>query len=365
MKYLDEFRDGDLAKKIVSAICKKSLKKIQIMEVCGTHTVAIFKYGIKSLIPDNIKLLSGPGCPVCVTPQEDVDFAIEISKQKDVILTTFGDMMKVPGTNSSLEKEKAGGCDIRIVYSVLDAINFAQENPTKKVVFFAVGFETTSPSIAISILEAEKRNLKNYFILPAHKLIPPAMKALVDAKEIKIDGFICPGHVSTIIGSKPYEFISKYYKIPCVISGFEPVDILQGIYMLVMQIEKEECKVEIQYKRSVKKEGNKLALKNLYKVFEECDCKWRGIGLIPNSGLKLKKEFKKYDAKKIFNIKIKEGKETIGCICGEILRGISSPYDCKLFEKKCNPENPIGPCMVSSEGTCSAYYKYGVKNYEK
>ncbi len=358
MKYLSEYRDPVLAKKLVESIKKISHHKISLMEVCGTHTVAISKSGIRQVMPDNITLLSGPGCPVCVTANSDLDKAISMA-QTGIILTTFGDMMNVPGSYSNLSQEKANGIGIRVVYSTLDALKIAEENPDRDVVFFAVGFETTAPTIAISVLEAQKRGLKNYSIFCVHKIVPPAMKALLDLGELGLDGFICPGHVSTIIGSKPYEFIASEYHVPCVIAGFEPLDVLQTIYMLVKQVENGLAEVEIQYKRSVVPEGNKIALELMYKVFEVADADWRGIGIIPGSGLKVKEEYAQFDAEKLFEVDVPPTKpDPPGCSCGEILRGIKFPYDCKLFGKACTPERPVGPCMVSSEGACAAYYRY-------
>ncbi|MEW6188728.1 MAG: hydrogenase formation protein HypD [Actinomycetota bacterium] len=360
MKYLSEYRDPVLAQKVIENIKKISHTPVNLMEVCGTHTVAISKNGIRQVMPKTVTLLSGPGCPVCVTANEDIDKAIWLARQSGVILATFGDMMKVPGSYSSLSAEKAEGVDIRVVYSTLDALQIADDNPDKKVIFFGVGFETTSPTIALSILEARKRGLKNYSVLARHKLIPPAMAALLSLGEVKLHGFICPGHVSTIIGSKPYKFIAEEHGIPCVISGFEPLDVLQTIYMLVRQAENGEARVEVQYKRSVRSEGNTTALKILDEVFEVCDADWRGIGIIPNSGFKLKEDYSDFDADKIFDVEVPPPKDDPpGCSCGEILRGVKFPYQCKLFGKACTPERPIGPCMVSSEGACAAYYRYG------
>lgn len=363
MKFVDEYRDLSLAKRILSQIeliSKKIGGQIQFMEVCGTHTVAIFKHGIRELLPKNIRLLSGPGCPVCVTAPEDVDTAIALVEYKSVILVTFGDMMRVPGSKSSLQEQKTNGKDVRIVYSCLDALQIAQQNPEKKVVFFAVGFETTSPTIAATIQLAKQTGIKNFYIYPAHKLIPPAMKILLDAKEVNIDGFICPGHVSAIIGIKPYAFIPKKYRVPCVISGFEPLDILQSIFMLLEQIADNKVEVQIQYRRVVKPEGNPKAVETLYTVFEPTDVPWRGLGTIPNSGLKLREEYQQFNI--LNGIKVIRPSSLIlrpsSCRCGEVLRGVIIPPKCTLFRKKCTPENPIGPCMVSSEGTCAAYYKY-------
>lgn len=335
-------------------------RQINIMEVCGTHTVAIFRHGIRSILPLNIKLLSGPGCPVCVTPLEQIDKMLYISRQPNVIITTFGDMMRVPGTDGSLYKAKAEGADIRMVYSPLDALKIAEQNKDRKVVFFAVGFETTSPLIAATIYEAERKSIENFFIYSVHKLVPPALEVLVNTEDLKLDGFILPGHVSTIIGSKVYEFIASRYKKACVITGFDADDILNAIAMLLMQITESNPKVEIQYKDAVKPEGNPKAVEILYRFFEPCDSNWRGIGVIPNSGLRLKKNFSHRDALNIFDIPETKSLEPKGCQCGLVLRGVKTPPECPLFAKICTPENPVGACMVSSEGSCAAYYKYGL-----
>ncbi|MDD5454876.1 MAG: hydrogenase formation protein HypD [Candidatus Ratteibacteria bacterium] len=389
MRYIDEFRNPQLTKKLIAKISAVVLdfgKDIILMEVCGTHTVAISRTGLRKLFPSNLKLLSGPGCPVCVTPNDYLDRAIAYCRQKNIILTTFGDMVRVPGSTSSLEKEKSRGADIRIVYSPIDALKIAQDNPKKKIIFLGVGFETTSPTIAATIKIAGSQNIKNFFVYSGHKIMPPAMKALLEFKEacpvrsgkrlsdisltevplalptsngVKIDGFICPGHVSTIIGSTPYEFIPKDYGIPCVIAGFEPLDVVEGIYMLVQQvIEGEKPSVQIQYTRSVKREGNPKAVALMDDVFEREDSNWRGLGMILESGLKIKKEFLAFDALENIKVKVEPTKENTKCICGEVLRGVKSPLSCKLFAKLCTPENPIGACMVSSEGACAAYYKY-------
>jgi len=361
MKYIDEYRKSNVLKKLaekIRVISKKLDRKVNIMEVCGTHTMAIGKYGIRKIMPDNINLISGPGCPVCVCPDTYIDKAVEISKIKDVIVTTFGDMMKVPGSYSSLEKEKSKGADIKVVYSSIDALKIAEENKNKKIVFLAVGFETTSPSIAMTVKFAVRKGIENFFILSGHKLIPPAMEFLLKATEVKIAGFLAPGHVSTIIGVYPYNFIPEKYKIPVVISGFEPFDILKSIYLITESIVSGNPSVINQYKRAVKENGNEKAREVLHDVFEEENSEWRGIGEIENSGLKLKKEYTFFDAEKNFKIKIRKTKKRSGCICGEVLKGTKKPTDCKLFAVICNPENPIGPCMVSSEGTCAAYYKY-------
>jgi hydrogenase expression/formation protein HypD len=343
----------------IEKLSKKIERQINLMEVCGTHTVSIFRHGIRSVIPSNIKLLSGPGCPVCVTPVEDIDRMLYIAKQPDVILTTFGDMMRVPGSDGSLYQAKAEGADIRMVYSPLDALKIGEQNENKKVVFFAAGFETTSPSIAATIFEAERKGIQNFYIYSVHKLVPPALEVLVNTEELKLDGFILPGHVSTIIGSKVYEFIPSKYKKACVITGFDADDILQAIFMLLKQINENEPKVEIQYKDAVKPEGNPKAVEFINRYFEPCDSNWRGIGIIPKSGLKLKKEYSHRDAEFVFTIPQIQSKEPKGCQCGLVLRGVKIPPECPLFAKICTPENPVGACMVSSEGSCAAYYKYG------
>lgn len=358
MRFIDEFRNSAAGRGLAARIQEKNVRPINLMEVCGTHTVAIFKHGIRQLLPEKINLLSGPGCPVCVTPNADIDKAIALAKNAQVILTTFGDMMKVPGSYSSLSQVKAVGADIRVVYSILDALKIAENNSRKSVVFLGVGFETTSPTTASAILEAERLGIDNFFFLSVHKLIPPAMRALLDSDDVHIDGFICPGHVSTIIGSQPYEFIPREYGIPCVIAGFEPLDILQAIDMLLEQISAEEPRVDIQYRRAVRKEGNPIALKYLSTVFDVTDARWRGIGIIPRSGLKLGQRYKRFDADCAFKIVTRPPKEAAGCCCGDILRGVSTPHECGLFAKACTPEHPVGPCMVSTEGTCSTWYLY-------
>jgi hydrogenase expression/formation protein HypD len=329
------------------------------MEFCGGHTVTIFRYGIRHVLPKTIDMVSGPGCPICVTANADLDKAIALAQIPDVIITTFGDMLKVPGSHSSLQEVKADGADVHIVYSTMDALKIAEDNPTKSVVFIGIGFETTAPTIAASILQAEERRIKNYYVLSLHKLCPPVIQAILDSGEVKLNGLICPGHVSAIIGSHPWEFIAQDYGIPCVVSGFEPLDILQCVDMLVAQIENGESRVEIAYRRGVRPEGNQQALKVMEQVFEPCPAQWRGIGEVPDSGLKLGKEYQRFDAELAFDIDPGPTYEPMGCICGDILRGVKTPADCRLFGKTCTPQYPVGPCMVSSEGSCSAYYLYG------
>ncbi len=358
MKYLDEYRDPALAKQLIAQIRKLNKgRKIRLMEVCGSHTVAIYKAGIRDLFP-NIDLISGPGCPVCVTSTGDIDRVIKLTTMPDSILTTFGDMVKVPGSNSSLQQQISRGADVRLVYSSFDSLQIAKDNPNKRIIFLAVGFETTAPTIAATVLEAKKEGIENFYILCFHKLVPPAMKALLEGEQIHIDGFICPGHVSVIIGSKPYEFIPKEYKLPAVITGFESIDILQALLVILTRINENHPAVEIPYSRVVKPEGNPLAMKRMQEVFQPCEATWRGLGVIPDSGLKLRIKFMHYDAHQNYDLSVEEKPEPAGCECGNILKGIKRPTDCPLFKKICNPQHPVGPCMVSTEGSCAAAYKY-------
>jgi hydrogenase expression/formation protein HypD len=364
MKYISEFRNSDIVRKLSEKLNNINLpRNVNFMEVCGTHTMSIYRNGIKSLLPSYIKLVSGPGCPVCVSEITYIDKAVALSQNSDVITCTFGDLIKVPGSESSLEKEKAKGSDIRVVYSPLDALNIAKENPDKYVVFLGVGFETTAPTIASTIIEAYEIGQSNFSILASHKTMPEPMKALLDTEDIQIDGFICPAHVSAVIGTKPYEFIPRDYRKPAVITGFEPVDVLQGILKLVLQIKEDKPAVENQYYRVVKEEGNLKMQEIVKEVFEKCDANWRGIGIIPDSGLKINGKYAEYDAELRFDIKPCEPKEYKACICGEVITGKKHPSECPLFGKVCNPEEPKGACMVSSEGSCSAYFKYGDHQY--
>jgi hydrogenase expression/formation protein HypD len=334
-------------------------RPVKLMEVCGTHTVSIFRHGIRDVIPREISLLSGPGCPVCVTPIKDVDAAIAISKLDNCLLTTFGDMMRVPGSRKqSLFHAQAEGAHITIVYSPMDALQLAAKNRDKKIIFFATGFETTIPAVAGTLSEAERTGVENFYIYSAHKIVPPALGALLNSPDLKIDGFILPGHVSAIIGCKPYEFIATDYKIASVVTGFEADDILTSIMMLLEQIASGRAQVEIQYSRVVKKEGNQKAVALMDEYFQPCDANWRGIGVIPQSGLKLRDSVKHRDVNSVLNIVVPDGQEPKGCQCGQVLRGVKIPTDCPLFGKACTPEHPIGACMVSTEGSCAAYYKY-------
>jgi len=358
VKFIDEYQNSELAKGLVKRIAKQSTKTIKLMEFCGGHTHAIMRYGIRQLVPKTVEMRSGPGCPVCVTATADLDKAIALTHLPEVIITTFGDMMRVPGSYSSLQQAKAEGADVRIVYSVMDAIEIAEANPEKSVIFIGIGFETTAPTIAASILKAEQKKIENFYVLSLHKLTPPVMKTLLDSGEVKLDGIICPGHVSVIIGSHPYEFIPKNYGVACVISGFEPLDILLCLDKLVRQIENGQPRVEIAYPRGVKPEGNRKALQLMEEVFEIGEANWRGIGQVPQSGLKIRSKYEHFDADKAFSVTLKPAREPKGCRCGDVVRGAATPLECKLFRKVCSPERPIGPCMVSSEGACAAYYQY-------
>jgi len=369
---LDVFRDPALAHKLIERITELAAaladteryggRPIKLMEVCGTHTMAIAKAGLRSVMPDNIILSSGPGCPVCVTANPDIDRAIELAKQPGVILTTFGDMIKVPGSYTSLAREKAQGADVRVVYSPLDALDLAAETPDKLVVFVSVGFETTTPIIAASVKRAAAAGLDNFCILTANKTVPEALRALAGDPEVGIDALILPGHVSTIIGTVPYEFLAEEFDVPGVVTGFEPVDVLLGIEELLRSLWEiasgGKAKISIAYERAVKPEGNPVAVDLMNEVFEPCDVAWRGLGVIPGTGLKLREDYARFDATVRVPIEPPESRETPGCQCGQVLRGIIAPPECRLFGRACVPEHPVGPCMVSSEGSCAAFYRY-------
>ncbi len=357
---LSGFRDPAIARGLIDAIAATAAETgpVKLMEVCGTHTVAIAKNGLRAVMPENVTLLSGPGCPVCVTANQDIDTAIELAKQPGVIVTTFGDMMKVPGSYSSLSKEKAEGHDVRIVYSPLDALALAERQPDAQVVFIGVGFETTVPLIAAAIRRAQEQAIENFSVFSAHKTVPAALGALANDPEVKINAFILPGHVSTIIGVEPYRFLAEELHIPGVITGFEPVDVLQGVYMLLKQLAENRAQIEIAYNRGVMPEGNPTAKALVEEVFEPVDAEWRGIGVIPGTGLGIREEYSHYDAVKRIPVTPPPPREIKGCQCGEVLRGITLPYQCRLFGKGCTPEHPVGPCMVSSEGSCAAYYRF-------
>jgi hydrogenase expression/formation protein HypD len=362
MNYMDEFRNRDIVNGLAAQIAGLTAhlsEPMTFMEVCGTHTMSIYQYGIRSLLPPQVRLISGPGCPVCVTPIGYVDKAVAYARRPETIVATFGDMLRVPGSTSSLMQERARGADVRIVYSTLDAVGLAEKNPDKKVVFLGVGFETTAPTIAGSILTASSRGLANYFVLAAHKTIPIPMQALSSDPELAINGYICPAHVSAIIGANAYRFLAEVHGVPCVVTGFEPADVMHGVAMLVRQIVEKRHEVEIQYSRFVTWEGNRKARALLEEVFIPADTDWRGIGVIPDSGLVIAEKYAAFDVEKAFPVEVEEPREAKGCQCGEVLKGKAAPSECPLFAKVCTPEDPVGACMVSSEGSCAAAYKYG------
>lgn len=359
MRYIDEYRDQAAARNYAKLIRQVTTRQWTIMEICGGQTHTIVKYGIEELLPRELTLVHGPGCPVCVTPLEVIDKAIAIASRPGVIFASFGDMLRVPGSKKDLLSVKAEGGDVRIVYSPLDAVKIAQENPGKKVVFLAVGFETTAPANAMSVWQAKKLGLENFSILCSQVLVPPAMEALLSSPASIIQGFLAAGHVCTVMGYEEYIPIAKHYNIPIVVTGFEPVDILQGIYMTVKQLEEGRAEVENQYARSVRREGNPVAKKLLLDVFTTIDRKWRGIGLIPSSGYGLSESYAGYDAEKVFRVEEVTADESPLCIAGEVLQGHKKPHECSAFGKECTPERPLGAPMVSSEGACAAYYHFG------
>lgn len=367
MKYVDEFRDPEKAtallqeiRQISDRIYAERQRPLKIMEICGGHTHSIFKYGLEDLLPPSIELVHGPGCPVCIMPKGRLDDAIAIATQPNVIFATFGDVLRVPGSQQSLLQAKAARADVRMVYSPLDSLKVAKENPDKEVVFFGIGFETTAPSTALTILQAEAENLQNFSLFCNHVLVIPAMAALLENPDLQLDGFIGPGHVSMVIGSDPYTVIAERYQKPLVVSGFEPLDILQSVWMLMQQFEQGRCEVENQYTRLVAAGGNSVALSAIDRVFEVREqFEWRGLGSIPESGLKMRPAYAHFDAEAKFELPGRSVPDHKACACGEILKGVLKPWDCKVFGTACTPENPIGSCMVSSEGACAAYYKYG------
>lgn len=360
MKFIDEYRQGDIAQKLAEQIASLTDRPLKIMEVCGGHTHTIFKYGIEDLLPENITMIHGPGCPVCVIPLGRVDDAISIAQQPDVIFTTFGDAMRVPGSRTSLLDAKASGADVRMVYSPLDALKIAKQNPQRQVVFLALGFETTAPSTAMTILQAAKQGVENFSAFCNHITIVPALKALLDSPDLQLDGFLGPGHVSTVIGTRPYEFVAREYGKPVAVAGFEPLDILQSIYMIVRQVVEGRAEVENQYARCITRDGNRRALEVLFEVFEPREYfEWRGLGSIAHSGMKLRGKYAAFDAELKFSIPGLRIADPKACQCGEILKGVKRPWECKVFGTACTPETPIGSCMVSSEGACAAYYNFG------
>lgn len=359
MRYIDEFRRNDVARAFAEEMATVIDRPMQVMEVCGGHTHAIFKYGLNDLFPPQLTALHGPGCPVCVTPMGKIDQAIALARRPNVTLVSYGDMLRVPGSQSSLLEEKARGAEVRIVYSPLDALQIAQEKPDREVVFFAIGFETTAPANAMALLRAHRQRITNFSLVSNHVQVAPAMKAVLDAPDVHIDGFVGPGHVSTIIGTQPYEYIVRDYGLPVVVSGFEPLDLLQSFLMVLRQLRDGRAELENQYVRSVRPNGNATALAVLEEVFEPCDLEWRGLGWIPQSGLRIRKKYADYDAERRFpNETTVPATDHPACICGDVLRGAKQPHDCKIFGTACTPETPLGACMVSSEGACAAVYKY-------
>ena len=366
---VSQFRDPEAARAVAQAIRARSTRPARLMEFCGGHTHAILRFGIPDLLPPTVELRSGPGCPVCVTAAADLDRAIALAQVEDVILTTFGDMIRVPGSRGdglrapvSLAQAKAQGADVRVVYSPLDALQIARQNPTRPVIFLGVGFETTAPMIASAVLAAETEGVENFYVFSTHKLTPPATHAILNAGEVALDGIIGPGHVTTIIGSEGWRFLPDDYGIPCAVAGFEPLDILRAILALVEMIEEGQANVNNAYARSVRPEGNVAARRVMEQVFEVAAAEWRGFGTVPASGLRLRETYARFDAARVFPVEVPPAREHPGCRCGEILRGLLLPTECSLFGKACTPQVPIGPCMVSAEGACAAYYRYAARD---
>lgn len=355
-----DFRDREDAKRLALAIKCLKVPGVNIMEVCGTHTMAIACGGIKQMLPENVRLISGPGCPVCVTPPESIDLICSLSMKKDVIVATYGDMIRVPGTRRSisLERSRMLGADVRVVYSSMDALDIAVHNLCKKVVFLGIGFETTAPATAAAIKTAKEKGIDNFSVFNLHKRVEPVLRRLLDCKEVKIDGFLLPGHVAAVVGEREFEFLEDEYGIPGVIAGFEPCDILKSIYMLLKQMVNGRCKVENEYTRIVSFRGNIMAQKAIDEVFEPCSDRWRGLGVIESGGMRIKREYSKFDAACKMEPEANNEVSNTKCRCGDILKGLIEPYECELFGTCCTPYYPVGPCMVSSEGACAAAYKY-------
>jgi len=358
MQYIDEYRDAGLARRLLGEIFRTVRGRWVLMEICGGQTHTIMRYGLDELLPKNIELVHGPGCPVCVTPLETVDKALELAARPEVILTSYGDMLRVPGSATDLFTVKARGGDVRVVYSPTDALKIARQNPDRKVVFLAIGFETTAPANAMAVWQAKREKIGNFSALISHVLVPPAIRALMTSHECRVNGFIAPGHVCTVMGYEEYDSLVRDFRVPIVVGGFEPVDLLEAILMLVRQLEAGEAKAENQYVRSVNYKGNLPAQRIIREVFEIADQKWRGVGVIPNSGLRLREEYAAYDAERIFDLQLLSADEPAECISSQILRGIKKPTDCPAFAVRCTPENPLGAPMVSAEGACAAYYHY-------
>ena len=362
LKFIDEFRDPELARGVVAKIRESwDGPPVRLMEVCGTHTVSIARAGIRSLLSGVVTMISGPGCPVCVTPDGYIDAAISLGRRPDTILATFGDMLRVPGRESSLEKERGKGQDVRVLYSPLDAVGIAAGNPGKEVVFLGVGFETTAPLIGGAILAAAGKGMTNFSVLSSVRTIPGAMEVLASDPEVLIEGFLCPAHVSAIIGTDAYFPVAEKFKVPCVVAGFEPLDILSGIYLLLRQKKRGTATVENEYTRVATGGGNRKALEVIGRVFRKSDIAWRGVGILPGTGLSIADRYAAFDAEKKFGVAVPSTEERTACRCGDVLKGKITPVQCPLFGKTCTPEEPYGPCMVSSEGTCAAFFRYGVR----
>jgi hydrogenase expression/formation protein HypD len=358
VKYLDEYRDERIARALAAEIAQRTTQAWVLMEICGGQTHTIMRYGIDELLPTSIELVHGPGCPVCVTPLETIDKAIELALRPDVTLVSYGDMLRVPGSRSDLFRAKAQGADVRIAYSSMEAVRIARANPERKVVFLAIGFETTAPANAMAVWQAKRYGLKNFSMLASHVLVPPAIRALMVSETNRVQGFIAPGHVCTVMGCSEYEDLVRDFHVPIVVGGFEPVDLLEAVLMLVRQLEAREAKLENQYVRSVSHQGNLPAQQIMYEVFEIADQKWRGIGSIPRSGLRLRGEYAAYDANRVFDLADIVVDEPAECISAQVLQGLKKPPDCPAFGMRCTPENPLGAPMVSAEGACAAYYHY-------
>jgi|YNPNPStandDraft_1061719.scaffolds.fasta_scaffold02354_6 hydrogenase expression/formation protein HypD len=359
MRYLDEFRDPQLARRLLDHIWARSTRRVCLMEFCGGHTHAIFRHGLRQMLPPTVELRSGPGCPVCVTADRDLDRAIAIARLPNVILTTFGDMLKVPGSSGSLQEARAEGADVRIVYSTLDALQIAREHPDRDVVFLGIGFETTAPTVAAALLQAEAEGIRRFYVLSLHKLTPPAMRAILDNGQVGLGGIIGPGHVTTVVGSAAWEFLPREYHMPCAVAGFEPLDILRAVAALVEMAEEGRAEVVNAYSRSVRPQGNPVALAMMERVFAVDRADWRGLGSVPQSGLTLRPAYARFDAALAFPVETGPSRPHPGCRCGDVVRGVLDPPDCPLFRRVCTPARPVGPCMVSAEGACAAWYTYG------
>lgn len=367
MKYVDEFRDPEKAQALIKNIHKlkdqleiSAAKPLQLMEFCGGHTHTIFRYGIEPMLPDWIELIHGPGCPVCVLPMGRVDNCVALAERPDVIFTTFGDAMRVPGSKKSLLQAKADGADIRMTYSPMDALSLARDNPDKQVIFFGLGFETTMPSTALTVLQAQSEGINNFSLFCNHITTVPTIKAILDSPDMQIDGFLAPGHVCMVVGERPFDFVAEHYKKPIVVTGFEPLDILQSIWMVLKQMAEKRCDVENQYGRIVSPDGNPAGLDAISRVFEIREFfEWRGLGSIDHSGVKMKDQFKQFDAERKFDVPNLQIADPKSCQCGEVLKGVIRPWECKVFGGSCTPETPMGALMVSSEGACAAYYNFG------